>query len=58
VGMSVMTGCGGGTAAAISSSPSCAAQGTSGTTAGNYVVTVTGKSGSTTASTTFTLTMQ
>lgn len=58
VGMSVMTGCGGGVTAAATASPSCAAQGTSGTTAGNYVVTVTGKSGSTTASTTFNLTVQ
>ncbi|HEV2578652.1 MAG TPA: S53 family peptidase [Acidobacteriaceae bacterium] len=56
-GMSVMTGCGGGAAAAVGTSPSCAAQGTSGTTAGSYVVTVTGKSGSTTASTTFALTV-
>jgi hypothetical protein len=58
VGMSVITGCGGGAAAGSGASPSCAAQGTSGTTAGGYVVTITGKSGSTTASTTFNLTMQ
>lgn len=57
VGMSVMTGCGGGASAAAAASPSCAAQGTSGTTTGNYLVTVTGKSGSTTASTTFALTV-
>ena len=58
VGMSVMTGCGGGTAAASTgSSPNCAAQGASGTTTGGYVVTVTGKSGTATSSTTFNLTV-
>jgi pseudomonalisin len=57
-GMSLMTGCGGGAAAGSGASPNCAAQGTSGTTAGGYVVTITGKSGSTTTSTTFNLTVQ
>ncbi len=54
-GLSVMTGCGGGAVAPIGGTPNCAAQGASGTTPGSYVVTVTGKSGSTTASTTFAL---
>jgi subtilase family serine protease len=58
VGMGAMTGCGGGAMGAGSTTASCTAAGTSGTTAGSYVVTVTGKSGSTTASTTFTLTVQ
>ncbi len=58
-GMTVMTGCGGGaTGAAATTTASCAAQGTSGTTAGGYTVTVTGKSGSTTASTSFAVTIQ
>jgi hypothetical protein len=52
-GMSLMTGCGGGITTAASSS--CAAPATQGTTPGNYLVTVTGTSGSTTASTSFTV---
>jgi subtilase family serine protease len=52
-GMSLMTGCGGGMTTAASSS--CAAPATQGTTPGNYLVTVTGTSRSTTASTSFTV---
>jgi subtilase family serine protease len=58
-GMTVMTGCGGaGVAAASTASASCAAQGTSATTAGTYTVTVTGKNGGTTESTSFAVTVQ
>jgi hypothetical protein len=57
-GMSVMTGCGGGAAAAATGSPSCAALATAGTTAGGYVVTITGKSGSITQSTSFNATVR
>jgi hypothetical protein len=58
-GMPVMTGCGGAmTGPAATASASCAAQGTSATTAGAYTVTVTGKSGGTTQSTSFTVTVQ
>ena len=56
-GMSVMTGCGGG-AGAATGSPSCAAQAQAATTAGGYVVTITGKSGSITQSTSFTVTVR
>jgi hypothetical protein len=57
-GMSVMTGCGGGSAAAATATPSCAAQSTATTTAGGYVVTVTGKSGGITESTSFSVTVR
>jgi subtilase family serine protease len=58
-GMTVMTGCGGAaTANATTASASCAATGTSATTAGAYTVTVTGKSGGTTESTSFAVTVQ
>ncbi|HXS14036.1 MAG TPA: hypothetical protein VN734_15145, partial [Acidobacteriaceae bacterium] len=56
-GMSVVMGCGGGSGGAAVS-PSCAAQATAGTTAGGYVVTVTGKSGSITQSTSFSVTLR
>jgi hypothetical protein len=57
-GMSVMMGCGGGSAAAAgTTNPSCAAQSTASTTAGGYVVTVIGKSGSITESTSFNVTV-
>lgn len=56
-GMSLMTGCGGGTTVASAGSPNCAAQGTSGAS-GTYVVTITGNSGGTTASTTFNVTVR
>jgi pseudomonalisin len=56
-GMSVMTGCGGG-AGGATGSPSCAAQSTSTTTAGSYVVTITGTSGSITQSTSFNVTVR
>lgn len=58
VGMSLMTGCGGGAALATSTTPSCAAQATSGTTSGGYTVTITGKSGSITSNTAFNLTIR
>ena len=57
-GMSMMMGCGGGAAAGATGSPSCAALATAGTTAGGYVVTVTGKSGSITQSTSFNVTVR
>lgn len=57
VGMSVMTGCGGGSGAATPT-PTCAAQGTSTTTSGGYVVTITGKSGGITQSTSFSVTLR
>jgi len=57
-GMSVMTGCGGGSAGMVGGSPSCAAQGSSGTTSGGYVVTVTGTGGGITQSTSFTVTVR
>ena len=56
-GMSVMMGCGGG-AAGASASPNCAVQAQAATTTGGYVVTVTGKSGSITESTSFTVTLR
>src|SRR6185437_714702 len=56
-GMSVMMGCGGGSGGAAVS-PNCAAQAAAGTTAGGYVVTVTGKSGSITQSTSFSVTLR
>ena len=52
-GLSLMTGCGGNATTALSSA--CSAPATPGTTPGNYVVTVSGSSGSITASTTFTV---
>jgi hypothetical protein len=58
VGMSVMTGCGGGSAAAATGTPSCAALATAATTSGGYVVTVTGKSGGITQSTSFNVTVR
>ena len=58
-GMSVMTGCGGaGAAAAAAASPSCAAVATAATTGGAYVVTITGKSGSITESTSLNVTVR
>lgn len=50
-GLSLMTGCGGNVTTALNSA--CTAPITQGTTPGSYVVTVTGTSGSTTASTSF-----
>jgi hypothetical protein len=57
-GMSVMTGCGGGSAGAAAGIPNCAAQALATTNAGGYVVTVTGKSGSITESTSFSVTVR
>ncbi|HSU18226.1 MAG TPA: S53 family peptidase [Acidobacteriaceae bacterium] len=51
-GLSLMTGCGAATVSSLSSACSAPSV-TQGTTPGNYVVTVTGASGSTTASTSF-----
>jgi len=56
-GMSVMMGCGGGSGA-VTGTPSCAAQSTATTTTGGYVVTITGKSGSTTESASFNVTVR
>jgi hypothetical protein len=58
VGMSVMTGCGGGSAGAVGGSPNCQAIGTSGTTGGAYTVTIIGKSGSITQSTSLNVTVR
>jgi subtilase family serine protease len=58
IGMSVMTGCGGGSAGAVTGSPNCAALGTTTTTGGSYTVTITGKSGSITQSTSFNVTVR
>jgi uncharacterized membrane protein len=55
--MSVITGCGGG-AAGAAGTPNCAVQAQAATTAGGYVVTVTGKSGSITQSTSFNVTLR
>ena len=57
-GMSLMMGCGGGGSGAVTGTPSCAVQSTATTTAGGYVVTIAGKSGSTTESTSFNLTVR
>jgi hypothetical protein len=57
-GMSMMMGCGGGISAAAAGSASCAAQAQVATTTGGYVVTVTGKSGSITESTSFNVTLR
>jgi subtilase family serine protease len=53
MGMSVITGCGGGSGAVSTASPNCAAVTAGGTTGGSYVLTVTGKSGGITQSTSF-----
>ena len=58
IGMSVMTGCGGGSAGAVTGSPNCAALGTTTTTGGSYTVTITGKSGSITQSTSLNVTVR
>jgi len=57
VGMSVMTGCGGGSGA-IAGTPNCAAQAQTATSTGGYVVTVTAKSGGITQSTSFSVTLR
>ena len=57
-GMSVMMGCGGGVSGGTTGSPSCAAQSTAATTAGSYAVTIIGKSGSITQSTSLSLTVR
>lgn len=58
IGISVMTGCGGGSPGALAGSPSCAAVATGGTTGGGYVLTITGKSGGITQSTSFNVTVK
>jgi subtilase family serine protease len=57
-GMTMIMGCGGGSTAAATTSPSCAAQSTASTSAGGYVVTVTGKSGGITESTSIGVTVR
>jgi hypothetical protein len=56
-GMSVMTGCGGGSRG-VMGSPNCAAVVPASTTGGGYVVTITGKSGGITQSTSFSVTVK
>ena len=58
IGMSVMTGCGGGSRGVTAGSPNCAAVAIGGTTGGGYVVTITGKSGGITQSTSFNVTVR
>lgn len=56
-GMSVMTGCGGGSGG-VTGSPNCAAAVPTSTTGGGYVLTITGKSGGITQSTSFSVTVK